>query len=110
MIAGKPPDATIAQVQSSSLPMLVQKELERMILTGELAVGAKLNEVALAERERRMSAAASLESQAELAPAAASGTDEHAESTWVAVPMETPGSAATSTRPVTPRGSSRRSD
>ena len=42
--------ATIALVQSSSLPMLVQKELERMILTGELAVGAKLNEVALAER------------------------------------------------------------
>jgi len=30
--------------------MLVQKELERMILAGELGVGAKLNEVALAER------------------------------------------------------------
>jgi phosphonate utilization transcriptional regulator len=42
--------ATIALVQSSPLPMLVQKELERMIVTGELAVGAKLNEVALAER------------------------------------------------------------
>src|SRR5437588_2689889 len=41
--------ATIALVQASSLPMLVQKELERMILAGELAVGAKLNEVALAE-------------------------------------------------------------
>jgi phosphonate utilization transcriptional regulator len=48
--AGRPTTATIALVQSSSLPMLVQKELERMILTGELAVGAKLNEVALAER------------------------------------------------------------
>jgi phosphonate utilization transcriptional regulator len=48
--AGKPTTATIALVQSSSLPMLVQKELERMILAGELAVGAKLNEVALAER------------------------------------------------------------
>src|SRR5438128_10921969 len=50
MSVGKPPVATIALVQSSSLPMLVQKELERMILTGELAIGAKLNEVALAER------------------------------------------------------------
>lgn len=40
--------ATIALVKSSSLPALVQRELERMILTGELAVGAKLNEVALA--------------------------------------------------------------
>src|SRR5438552_18683524 len=48
--AGRPTTATIALVQSSSLPMLVQKELERMILTGELAIGAKLNEVALAER------------------------------------------------------------
>src|SRR5438874_1228678 len=42
--------ATIALVQSSSLPMLVQKELERMILAGDLAVGAKLNEVAIAEQ------------------------------------------------------------
>ena len=47
--AGKPPTATIALVQSSSLPMLVQKELERMILAGELGVGAKLNEAAIAE-------------------------------------------------------------
>ena len=44
-----PRAATIALVQSSPLPMLVQRELERMILAGELAVGAKLNEVALAE-------------------------------------------------------------
>src|SRR3989449_11056532 len=48
--AARPTTATIALVQSSSLPMLVQKELERMILAGEIAVGAKLNEVALAER------------------------------------------------------------
>jgi phosphonate utilization transcriptional regulator len=47
--AGKPPPATIALVQSSSLPMLVQKEVERMILSGALAVGAKLNEAAIAE-------------------------------------------------------------
>ena len=48
--AGRPTTATIALVQSSSLPMLVQKELERLILAGEIAIGAKLNEVALAER------------------------------------------------------------
>ncbi|HEV8257842.1 MAG TPA: phosphonate utilization associated transcriptional regulator [Casimicrobiaceae bacterium] len=47
--ASKPPTATIALVQSSSLPMLVQKELERMILAGDLGVGAKLNEAAIAE-------------------------------------------------------------
>jgi phosphonate utilization transcriptional regulator len=40
----------IALVQSSSLPMLVQKELERMILAGELPAGGKLNEAAIAER------------------------------------------------------------
>ena len=34
-----PPGATIALVQSSSLPMLVQRELERMILAGDLAAG-----------------------------------------------------------------------
>jgi phosphonate utilization transcriptional regulator len=52
-VAPPPADAratTIALVQSSSLPMLVQRELEQMILAGELSVGAKLNEVALAER------------------------------------------------------------
>ena len=43
------PGATIALVQSSSLPMLVQRELERMILAGDLAVGAKLNEASLAD-------------------------------------------------------------
>ena len=42
--------AAIALVQTSSLPMLVQRELERMILTGELPAGGKLNEAALAAR------------------------------------------------------------
>ncbi len=41
--------ADIALVQSSSLPMLVQKELERMILAGDLPAGSKLNEAAIAE-------------------------------------------------------------
>lgn len=40
---------TLALVRSSSLPTLVHRELERMILAGELAVGAKLNEVSVAE-------------------------------------------------------------
>ena len=44
-----PPAATIALVQSSSLPALVQKEIERMILAGEFAAGAKLNEAVVAE-------------------------------------------------------------
>jgi phosphonate utilization transcriptional regulator len=42
--------AAIALVQSSSLPMLVQKELERNILAGDLPAGSKLNEAAIAER------------------------------------------------------------
>lgn len=41
---------TIALMQASSLPMLVQQELERMILTGELASGGKLNEASIADR------------------------------------------------------------
>ncbi|WP_317203615.1 phosphonate utilization associated transcriptional regulator [Janthinobacterium sp.] len=41
---------TIALVQQTSLPALVQKELERLILCGDLASGAKLNEAALAEK------------------------------------------------------------
>ena len=40
----------IALVQSSSLPALVQQELERIILSGGLAAGSKLNEAAIAER------------------------------------------------------------
>ena len=42
--------AAIALVQSSSLPMLVQQELERIILAGELPAGSKLNEAAVAAR------------------------------------------------------------
>jgi phosphonate utilization transcriptional regulator len=48
-IPSSPDVATIALVQTSSLPMLVQKELERMILAGDLAAGAKLNEAAVAD-------------------------------------------------------------
>ncbi len=40
---------TLALVRSSSLPMLAQREIERMILSGELAVGSKLNEAGVAE-------------------------------------------------------------
>src|ERR1700686_556981 len=45
----RPAAATIALVRSNSLPMLVQKELERMILAGDPAAGAKLNEAAVAD-------------------------------------------------------------
>lgn len=41
--------AAIALIQSNSLPMLVQKELERMILAGDLPAGSKLNEAGIAE-------------------------------------------------------------
>ena len=44
------PHPTIALLQSSSLTSVVQAELERMILSGELAAGAKLTEMALAAR------------------------------------------------------------
>ena len=47
--AGNGADA-IALVQSSSLPMLVQQELERIILSGGLPAGSKLNEAAIAQR------------------------------------------------------------
>ena len=43
------PHPTIALLQSSSLTSVVQQEIERRILQGELAPGAKLNEAALAE-------------------------------------------------------------
>ncbi len=43
------PDGTIAVLQTNSLPALVQRELERMILTGDLAAGAKLNEATIAD-------------------------------------------------------------
>lgn len=40
----------LAFLQSSSLPMLVQEEIERMIMTGELAVGSRVNESELSAR------------------------------------------------------------
>ena len=50
MGASLPPHPTIALLQTNSLTSVVQSELERMILSGELAPGAKLAEVALAAR------------------------------------------------------------
>ena len=44
------PHPTITLLQTSSLANVVQGELERMILSGELAPGAKLTETALAAR------------------------------------------------------------
>ncbi|NLZ41802.1 MAG: GntR family transcriptional regulator, partial [Comamonadaceae bacterium] len=41
---------TIALLQTSSLASVVQSELERLILSGELAPGARLTEMALAAR------------------------------------------------------------
>ena len=41
--------STIALLQSNSLPMLVQREVERLILAGDLATGAKLNEATIAD-------------------------------------------------------------
>lgn len=43
-----PPHLTIAQLQGNSLPKLVQNEIERMILDGQLLPGAKLTESTLA--------------------------------------------------------------
>ncbi len=50
MPAAASPHPTITLLQTSSLTSVVQSELERMILSGELAPGAKLTEVALATR------------------------------------------------------------
>jgi phosphonate utilization transcriptional regulator len=54
VVASMPPPhsthPTIALLQSSSLTSVVQGELERMILSGELEPGAKLTEMALATR------------------------------------------------------------
>jgi phosphonate utilization transcriptional regulator len=44
------PHPTIALLQTSSLASVAQGELERLILSGELAPGAKLTEMALAAR------------------------------------------------------------
>ncbi|MBO9537292.1 phosphonate utilization associated transcriptional regulator [Herbaspirillum sp.] len=46
----KKPSSALAFLQSSSLPMLVQEEIERMIMTGELPVGSRLNESELSQR------------------------------------------------------------
>jgi phosphonate utilization transcriptional regulator len=47
----RPPVAhALALLRTSSLPDLVRQELERMILAGELAAGAKLTETALAAK------------------------------------------------------------
>ncbi|OWW21040.1 phosphonate utilization associated transcriptional regulator [Noviherbaspirillum denitrificans] len=43
-------NTVIAMLQQYSLPALVQKEIERQIIAGELTAGSKLNEVAFAER------------------------------------------------------------
>jgi len=43
------PDGAIALLQTNSLSMLVQRELERRILAGELGAGAKLNEATIAD-------------------------------------------------------------
>jgi phosphonate utilization transcriptional regulator len=50
MPATAAPHPTITLLQTSSLASVVQVELERMILSGELAPGAKLTEMALAAR------------------------------------------------------------
>ncbi len=42
--------STIALLQSTALPSLVQDEIVRMLRSGELGAGAKLNEVALATK------------------------------------------------------------
>ncbi len=42
--------SALAFLQSSSLPMLVQEEIERLIMTGELAAGSRVNESELAQR------------------------------------------------------------
>ena len=48
--AAPTPHPTITLLKTSSLSSVVQSELERMILSGELPPGAKLTEVALATR------------------------------------------------------------
>jgi phosphonate utilization transcriptional regulator len=45
-----PTDTALTLVQRTSLTRLVAESVEKLILAGELAPGAKLNEVALAER------------------------------------------------------------
>jgi len=49
-VAGVASDHPIALVRSNSLPTLVARELERMIVAGDLPAGAKLNETDIALR------------------------------------------------------------
>lgn len=51
-LSAVPPDgkAAIALLQSNSLPMLVERELERLIVDGEIRAGSKLNEADIADR------------------------------------------------------------
>lgn len=42
--------SALAFLQSSSLPMLIQEEIERLIMTGEIPVGGRINESELAQR------------------------------------------------------------
>lgn len=51
-LSNTPIDDPLHLVQSTSLTRLVADSVEKFILSGELAPGAKLNEVALAERLR----------------------------------------------------------
>jgi len=44
------PSTALAFLQSSSLPMLVQEEIERLIMTGALPVGSRINESELSQR------------------------------------------------------------
>ena len=46
----KQPPSALAFLQSSSLPMLVQEEIERLIMTGALPVGSRINESVLSQR------------------------------------------------------------
>lgn len=46
----KPTPSPLAFLQSSSLPMVIQEEIERMVMTGELPVGSRVNESELATR------------------------------------------------------------
>jgi len=44
------PPSALALLRSSTLPMVMQEEIERLIMTGELPVGSRINESELAAR------------------------------------------------------------
>ncbi|MEJ8814902.1 phosphonate utilization associated transcriptional regulator [Variovorax ureilyticus] len=44
------PPSALALLRSSTLPMVMQEEIERLIMTGELPVGSRVNESELAAR------------------------------------------------------------